>query len=144
MFQAIYTKIYNWNYRVKAIRTDAEYLFVEDQRFIDWCNAVMIERVNSPPHIHQRNGFIERGIQYVLNQTRKVINADNCPKKVWPLAFKYVQRILNCTPQANLDKTPWEIVHGESPDLSTFFPFNAKGFYHVTMDERRGKREVLS
>ena len=109
-----YNNIINKGFVIKRLETDYDSIFL-DEKFAMWCIDKQITQVFSNPHVHQQNGYIERGIQTLLDKVRTLHISSRCPHKYWPLTFKYAALILNCTIQAGMSTTPFQLVHGLTP-----------------------------
>lgn len=94
-----------------------------------------LERVlheRSAPYTAQQNGQIEREMQSVVNMARTMLNASSLPGKLWDEALKTAVYIRNRLPNANTDKTPFEIAMQRKPRLNNLVEFGRQ--VHVMID----------
>ncbi|GJT91477.1 retrotransposon protein, putative, ty1-copia subclass [Tanacetum coccineum] len=49
---------------------------------------------------------------------RSTMSQTTLPKSFWDYALEYAARILNMVPTKKVEKTPYEIWHGQAPKLS--------------------------
>jgi hypothetical protein len=124
------------NHTWSIFQTDVDSRFISE-KVTAWCNEHNIQVRTSAPYSHQQNGAIERRIQHIMDRMITVMNEYSCPRKYWNYAADYVMYMINRSPTIlSSDKTPYELVYKEKPDISIFVPFYCKGIYHVTKDER--------
>ena len=75
---------------------------------------------------NQSQNFAENRIKQLKNTARYFLQWKNSPIRLWSYAFVYAADILNCASSAYMSaggKTPFEIVHGYTPDISEFVSF---------------------
>jgi hypothetical protein len=137
-------EIERMGYHPRAIQTDYDTLF-RDQRFIKYCDDKNIQRRYSNPYQHHQNGWIERNIGIVLDLTRTLLIASNCPVRFWPHALQHAIFCLNRSVRLHTgDKTPYEIVYNTMADLSKLrFAFYSKVYYFVTKEDRTGRGKFM-
>jgi hypothetical protein len=82
------------------------------------------------------NGQVERDVCSVMDKARTLMASANVPMKYWEYAILTACYIINRTPSANMNVTPYEKVTGEKPNLSKLVPFFAIGVFHRTKEER--------
>ena len=129
---------------VKEIQSDSDTLFVNDQKFLDFCSKMNIKSRYSPPYVHKQNGYIERNIGIVTDMTRTLMMDTKAPHNLWSFAMRHAIYILNRTPRQGtyLDMTPYQLSFGFKPSLFKMrFIFYQKVFYFAPKGERasRGK-----
>ncbi|GJR32207.1 zinc finger, CCHC-type containing protein [Tanacetum coccineum] len=66
----------------------------------------------------QNNGVSERRNRTLLDMVRSMMSQTTLPKSFWDYALETAARILNMVPTKKVDKTPYEIWHGQAPKLS--------------------------
>nr|GEZ29814.1 hypothetical protein [Tanacetum cinerariifolium] len=72
----------------------------------------------TPLYTPQHNGVSERRNQTLLDMVRSMMSQTTIPKSFWDYAPETAARILNMVPTKKVDKTPYEIWHGQAPKLS--------------------------
>ncbi|GJR57252.1 retrotransposon protein, putative, ty1-copia subclass [Tanacetum coccineum] len=72
----------------------------------------------TPPYTPQHNGVSERRNQTLLDMVRSMMSQTTLPKSFWDYALESAARILNMVPTKKVDKTPYEIWHGQASKLS--------------------------
>nr|GEX86614.1 retrotransposon protein, putative, Ty1-copia subclass [Tanacetum cinerariifolium] len=102
---------------IKSLRSDrgGEYMSHE---FLDHLKEHGIISHSTPPYTPQNNRVSERRNRTLLDMVRYMINQTTLPKSFWDYALETVARILNMVPTKKVDKTPYEIWHGQAPKLS--------------------------
>ncbi|GJV75156.1 zinc finger, CCHC-type containing protein [Tanacetum coccineum] len=60
----------------------------------------------------------ERRNRTLLDMVRSMMSQTTLPKSFWDYALETAARILNMVPSKKVDKTPYEIWHGQAPKLS--------------------------
>ncbi|GKA75208.1 retrotransposon protein, putative, ty1-copia subclass [Tanacetum coccineum] len=95
---------------IKSLRSDrgGEYM---SQEFLDHLKEHGIIAHRTPPYTPQNNG-----VQTTL------------PKSFWDYALETAARILNMVPSKKVDKTPYEIWHGQAPKLSYLRVWGCEAF----------------
>ncbi|GJR21419.1 retrotransposon protein, putative, ty1-copia subclass [Tanacetum coccineum] len=72
----------------------------------------------TPSYTSQMNRVSERRNRTLLDMVRSMMSQTTLPKYFWDYTFKSAARILNMVPTKKVDKTPYEIWHGQAPKLS--------------------------
>ena len=122
----------------RILQCDSDSVFV-DKEVIDWLNSHHIKLYLSTPYNHWQNGQVERDIMNVMDMARTLMADSKAPASYWYFAIKYACYVINRSPVKGADKTPYECVTGEKPDISHFVPFYCPGVYHCSKEERKGK-----
>lgn len=94
-----------------------------------------LERIlheRSAPYTAQQNGQIEREMQSVVNMARTMLHASGLPDKLWDEALKTAIYIRNRLPNANTDKTPFELAMQRKPRMNNLVEFGRK--VHIMVD----------
>ncbi|GKE74312.1 retrotransposon protein, putative, ty1-copia subclass [Tanacetum coccineum] len=60
----------------------------------------------------------ERRNRTMLDMVRSMMSQTTLPKSFWDYALESAARILNMVPTKKVDKTPYEVWHGQAPKLS--------------------------
>nr|GEW57127.1 hypothetical protein [Tanacetum cinerariifolium] len=94
------------------------------QEFLDHLKEHGIMAHHTPPYAPQNNEVSERRNRTLLDMVRSIISQSTPPKSFWDYALETAARILNMVPAKKVDKTPYEIWHGQVFRL----PFENKVF----------------
>ncbi|GJZ23206.1 retrotransposon protein, putative, ty1-copia subclass [Tanacetum coccineum] len=102
---------------IKSLRSDrgGEYM---SQEFLDHLKEHGIIPHRTPPYTPQHNGVSERRNRTLLDMVRSMMSQTTLPKSFWDYALESAARILNMVPTKKVDKTPYEVWHGQAPKLS--------------------------
>ncbi|GJR50420.1 retrotransposon protein, putative, ty1-copia subclass [Tanacetum coccineum] len=102
---------------IKSLRSDrgGEYI---SQEFLDHLKDHGIIAHRTPPYTPQHNGVSERRNRTLLDMVRSMMSQTTLPKSFWDYALETVARILNMVPTKKVEKTPYEVWHGQAPKLS--------------------------
>ncbi|GJT39763.1 zinc finger, CCHC-type containing protein [Tanacetum coccineum] len=102
---------------IKSLRSDrgGEYM---SQEFLDHLKKHGIIAHRIPPYTPQNNGVSERRNRTLLDMVRSMMSQTTLPKSFWDYALETAARILNMVPTKKVDKTPYEIWHGQALKLS--------------------------
>ncbi|GJV31300.1 retrotransposon protein, putative, ty1-copia subclass [Tanacetum coccineum] len=102
---------------IKSLRSDrgGEYT---SQEFLDHLRDHGIIAYRTPSYTPQHTGVSERRNRTLLNMVRSMMSQTTLPKSFWDYALESAARILNMVPTKKVDKTPYEIWHGQAPKLS--------------------------
>ncbi|GKE89616.1 retrotransposon protein, putative, ty1-copia subclass, partial [Tanacetum coccineum] len=102
---------------IKLLRSDhrGEYM---SQEFLDHLNEHGIIAYRTPPYTTQHNGVSERRNRTLLDMVRSMMSQTTLPKSFWDYALETAARILNMVPTKKVDKTPYEVWHGQAAKLS--------------------------
>ncbi|GJW92506.1 retrotransposon protein, putative, ty1-copia subclass [Tanacetum coccineum] len=108
---------------IKSLRSDrgGEYM---SQEFLDHLKEHGIIAHRTPPYTPQNNGVSERRNHMV----RSMMSQTTLPKSFWDYALETVACILNMVPSKTVDKTPYEIWHGQAPKLSYLRVWGCEAF----------------
>ncbi|GJS50742.1 retrotransposon protein, putative, ty1-copia subclass [Tanacetum coccineum] len=102
---------------IKSLRSDrgGEYM---SQEFLDHLKKHGVIAHHTPPYTLQHNRVSERRNRTLLDMVRSMMSQTTHPKSFGDYALESVARILNMVPTKKVDKTPYEIWHGQAPKLS--------------------------
>ncbi|GJV63237.1 retrotransposon protein, putative, ty1-copia subclass [Tanacetum coccineum] len=102
---------------IKLLRSDhgGEYM---SQEFLDHLKEHGIIVHHTPPYTPQHNGVSKRRNRTLLDMVRSMMSQTTLPKSFWDYALETVARILNMVPTKKIEKTPYEVWHGQAPKLS--------------------------
>nr|GEU62651.1 hypothetical protein [Tanacetum cinerariifolium] len=112
---------------IKSLRSDrrGEYM---SQEFLDHLKEYRIISHRSPPHMPQNNRVSERRNQTLLDMVRSMMSQTTLPKSFWDYALEIDARIINMVLTKKVDKTLYEIWHGQAPKLSYLKVWGCKAF----------------
>ncbi|GJX39702.1 retrotransposon protein, putative, ty1-copia subclass [Tanacetum coccineum] len=99
---------------IKSLRSDrgGEYM---SQEFLDHLKDHGIIAHRTPPYTPQHNGVSERRNRTLLDMVRSMMSQTTLPKSFWDYALETAARILNMVPTKKVEKTPYEVWHGQAP-----------------------------
>ncbi|GJS80343.1 retrotransposon protein, putative, ty1-copia subclass [Tanacetum coccineum] len=102
---------------IKSLRSNrgGEYM---SQEFLDHLKEHGIIAHRTPTYMPQHNGVSERRNRTLLDMVRSMISQITLPKSFWDYALESAARILNMVSTKKVEKTPYEIWHGQAPKLS--------------------------
>nr|GEX13927.1 hypothetical protein [Tanacetum cinerariifolium] len=75
-----------------------------------------------------RSDHGERRNQTLLDMVRSMMSQTTLPKSFWDYALETAARILNMVPTKKVDKTPYELWHGQAPKLSYLKVWGCEAF----------------
>ncbi|GJZ48843.1 retrotransposon protein, putative, ty1-copia subclass [Tanacetum coccineum] len=88
------------------------------QELLDHLKEHGIISHRTPPYMPQHNGVSERRNRTLLDMVRSMMSQITLPKSFWDYALESSARILNMVPTKKVEKTPYEVWHGQAPKLS--------------------------
>lgn len=116
---------------IKVFRSDngTEYIN-EEMRKLLVSNG--IQMLNSAPFCPEQNGKPERANRTIVEAARTMLQAKNLPMYLWAEAVNTAVYLQNRTPsRMNPEKTPFELWHGEKPDVGHLKIFGSVAYVHV-------------
>ncbi|GJZ07336.1 retrotransposon protein, putative, ty1-copia subclass [Tanacetum coccineum] len=87
------------------------------QEFLDHLKEHGIIAHHTPPYTPQHNGVSKRRNRTLLDMVRSMTSQTTLLKSFWDYGLESAARILNMVPTKKVDKTPYEIWHGQAPKL---------------------------
>nr|GEU99712.1 zinc finger, CCHC-type [Tanacetum cinerariifolium] len=88
------------------------------QEFLDHLKDHEIIAHRTPLYTPQHNGVSERRNKTLLDMARSMMSQTTLPKSFWDYALETAARILNMVSTKKVEKTPYEVWHGQDPKLS--------------------------
>ncbi|GKB31883.1 retrotransposon protein, putative, ty1-copia subclass [Tanacetum coccineum] len=88
------------------------------QEFLDHLKDHGIITHRTHPYTPQHNGVSKRRNRTLLDMVRSIMSQTTLPKSFWDYALETAARILNMVPTKKVEKTPYEVWHGQAPKLS--------------------------
>ena len=128
---------------VKVVRSD---------RGTEFLNAVLqnflaengIQQQTSAPYTPQQNGNAERYNRTTLEKVRAVLLDCGLDKCFWNFAVEYCAFVRNRLPCQPHGHTPYEVVFGQKPDVSSMHIFGETCYVLKTPAELTGKMDAKS
>jgi len=102
----------------------------------------IIHEITNPYTPHQ-NGLAERYNRTVFEAVRAMLADQKCRRDLWADAAVYAAEIRNSLPTRSLERTPYEMWTGVSPNVTTFRVFGCTAYTHVP-DSKRTKLDDKS
>lgn len=133
-------------HKVKTFRSDngGEYVNGDTAEYLE---GKGIRHQTTVPDTPQQNGKAERLNGVLMDSTRAMLRAKKLPDRLWGEAICHASYVRNRCARAGSDKTPYELMWGRKPDVSTLREFGAPLYATVVGDKRklaaRGKRGIL-
>ncbi|GJX50518.1 zinc finger, CCHC-type containing protein [Tanacetum coccineum] len=121
---------------IKSLRSNrgGEYMI---QEFLDHLKEHGIIVYRTPSYTPQHNGVSERRNRTLLDMVRSMMSQTTLSKSFWDYSLESSACILNMVPTKKVEKTPYEIWHGQAPKLCYLqvrgYPKKTIGysFYHL-------------
>nr|GEV96549.1 retrotransposon protein, putative, Ty1-copia subclass [Tanacetum cinerariifolium] len=112
---------------IKSLLSDrrGEYM---SQEFLDHLKEHGIIAHHTPPYTPQNNEVSERRNRTLLDMVRSMMSQTALPKSFWDYALETAPRILNMVPTKKVEKTPYEIWHGQAPKMSYLKVWGCEAF----------------
>lgn len=129
--------------KIKAIRSD---------NGTEICDSAVSQLLKQAGIVHQRsnnytpqqNSRVERAQRTLVEKARSLLADANLGKEFWGKAVVTACYLMNRSPSRALNgKTPYEIWHGEQPDLSHLCVFGCPAWVHIPKEKRK-KRDPKS
>nr|GEW25942.1 retrotransposon protein, putative, Ty1-copia subclass [Tanacetum cinerariifolium] len=102
---------------IKSQRSDHGNEYIS-QEFLDHLKDHGIITHRTHPYTSKHNGVSKRRNKTLLDMVRSMMSQTTLPKSFWDYALKTAARILNMVPTKKVEKTPYEVWHGQAPKLS--------------------------
>ena len=92
--------------------------------------------MRAEPH---SNGVAERAIRSIADTATSLLFESHLPSSFWNKAVSTAVYLHNRLPtSANAGKTPYELMYGKKPDVSSVRVFGSLAYVHVKKDKRKG------
>jgi transposase InsO family protein len=146
---------------VRSWRVDNEFF---KGPFKEWCERKGMTIEPTAPYAHhqvgvaeRRNRVIREGAAAMINENTlsgqlacitigkadRMMRSTNLPADLWPEAVDHAVWLANRTPTKALkDKTPWEFVMKEKPDLSKEKVWGSRVYVSLTAEQTHGKPKL--
>lgn len=127
-----------WLRRVSRLRCDngGEYI---GENFQKYCRTKGIQVEYTVPHTPEQNGVSERFNRTIMDKARSMIEDSGMSKVMCCEAVLTAVYLINRSPTAALtgNQTPYEMWHGQKPDVSKLRIFGSKAFCCVPKAKRK-------
>jgi hypothetical protein len=113
----------------------------KSNRFHAYCIDKGIKQQFSTPHTPEQNGVAERMWRTLSDMTRALLRDAQLPNQFWDFAISTAAYIRNRSlTTANKQRvTPYELMTGQRPDLSSFKVFGSKAYTFIEQHKRNNK-----
>jgi len=103
--------------KIKVFKSDrgGEY---ESAEFTKFCEDNGIIHQTTAPYSPQSNGIAERKNRTLKNMVNAMLVSSGLPMTLWGEAVLTAAKILNCIPQKDSEKTPYELFKGRVPSYA--------------------------
>ena len=121
---------------IKKVRSDngGEYSSVAMKEF---CKKKGIQHQYTTSYTPEQNGVAERFNRTIAENMRAMLYHAKLPKKFWAEAINTAVYLKNRSPHSYLDGiTPFEIFHGQKPNLSNLRVFGCLTTVHIPKQQR--------
>lgn len=120
---------------IKGLRSDNGGEFMSNE-FSLYCKTNGIERQMTCPNTPQQNGVAERKLAHLCTTSLSWLHDKNLPRELWAQAIKCASYVINrLPPWPGKIKSPYEIISGDKPDVSTFRVFGSIYYVHIPKSE---------
>ena len=127
------------NAKIKCLRDDkgGEYMSKDFDSFLKAAGIHRQHTVRAEPH---QNGVAERANRTIGEGVTAILKESRLPPSFWGYALNAFVYAHVCSPTGAIPtkQTPYELWHGEKPDVSTLRIFGSAAYVHVQKDKRKG------
>ena len=112
-----------------------------DCRWLKWFqrNGNGIDLRYTPPG-RQRGNLAEQGVKWVKKRVHRTMSATGAHKRLWNYCVLYETDVFNRIHQPKNNRTGWESVYGNQPDISEYLDFEFYGWiWFWDMGEKKAK-----
>ncbi|GKB64791.1 retrotransposon protein, putative, ty1-copia subclass [Tanacetum coccineum] len=113
------------------------------QEFLDHLKEHEIIAHRTPSYTPQHNGMSEWRNRTLLDMVRFMMSQTNFPKSFWDYALESAARILNMVIIIKVEKTPYEVWHGQASKLSYLKDTQRKQWVILSTTHLRAKYFLL-
>lgn len=103
--------------RLQRLRTDGAKEY-DTKRLAAWYADRGVKHESTLPYSPESNGTAERVNRTIKERARSAMSDAGAPEEMWAEAVAASVYVMNRSPRAGQDKTPWEALTGEQPDVS--------------------------
>ena len=121
--------------KVKVTRTDQGKEFEGLDKYL---RDNGIQHQNSCVYTPEQNGRIERENRTIVEAARTMKNGLGLDRRLWAEAVNYANYVINRTGKSSVkDKTPYEVMYNEKPDISNLKTFGTTAFMLIPKEKRK-------
>ena len=107
----------------KMVTDDAKEKLGPNTKWMETIRHYKMDWSNTEPYSHWQNRA-EDAIREVRRRWKLLQHRRMIPKRLWDYGLTYVAEIMCRTVRAGSDRTPYEILTGDTPDISEFIDFD--------------------
>ena len=125
-----------FNRTVKVFRSDNAQEY-NDKSFLSFLDSHGTLPQRSCPYTSQQNGRAERKHHHILDVVRTLLNSASLPERFWGEAALIAVYTINRIPSPTThNKSPFELLYGQTPDYSSLRVFGCACFVSLPPHER--------
>jgi len=94
-----------------------------NSEFIKVCRQYKIQHLQTEPYTPRQNRA-ELSIREIKKKWRLRMQKQNVPRRLWDFGLVWVSKINNRTARGPQERTPYERITGNTPDISEWLDFN--------------------
>ncbi|KAH0765122.1 hypothetical protein KY285_000993 [Solanum tuberosum] len=122
--------------KVKCLSSDNGGEFMST-KFFQFCEENGIQRQMTCPNTPQQNGVAERKLAHLSSASLSWIHDKSLPCELWAEAFQCACHVINSLPPwPGKEKTPFESLYDQKPNVSYFRIFGSICYVHVPKSNR--------
>ncbi|KAL5752556.1 hypothetical protein ACOSQ2_023063 [Xanthoceras sorbifolium] len=137
IYQTFHKMIHTqFNRTVKVFRSDNAQEY-NDKSFLSFLDSHGTLTQRSCPYTSQQNGRAERKHRHILDVVRTLLISASLPERFWGEAALTAVYTINRIPSPTIqNKSPFELLYGQSPDYSSLRVFGCVCFVSLPPHER--------
>ena len=125
-----------FNRTVKVFRSDNAQEY-NDKSFLSFLDSHGTLPQRPCPYTSQQNGRVERKLCHILDVVRTLLISASLPKRFWGEAALTVVYTINRIPSPTIhNKSPFELLYGQTPDYSSLRVFGCACFVSLPPHEQ--------
>ena len=125
-----------FNRTVKVFRSDNAQEY-NDKSFLSFLDSHGTLLQRSCPYTSQQNGRVERKYRHILDVVRTLLISASLPERFWgEVALTAVYTINRIPSPTTHNKSPFELLYGQTPDYSSLRVFGCACFVFLPPHER--------
>ncbi|GAX25842.1 hypothetical protein FisN_6Hu120 [Fistulifera solaris] len=107
----------------KIVTDDAKEKLGPKTKWMEHVRQYKMDWANTEPYSHWQNRA-EDAIREVRQRWKLLQHRKSIPKRLWDYGLTHIAEIMCRTVRAGSDRTPYEIVTGDTPDISEYLDFD--------------------
>ena len=124
-----------FNRTIKIFRSDNAQEY-NDKSFLSFLDSHGTLPQWSCPYTSQQNGHVERKYRHILDIVHTLLISASLPERFWGEATLSAVYTINCIPSPTThNKSPFELLYGQTPDYSSFWVFGYACFVSLPLHE---------